>query len=232
MRRSLALTPLAVAISLTTPIAGAQQTARDLDVIARDGAKLRATYYSPGRAGPAVLLLHQCNRDRKSWAALGTALAQRGIHALALDYRGYGESAPVGTGNNLATDIDAALASLIAQPGVDTARLAVGGASCGVNNAVQVARRNGRLRALLLISGPTTEGGLSYLREHPQIAIFAAASVSEQFAVTSLQAMTATSNHPATTLRVIDRDGHGVPLFDADPAFLPTLVDWLSRVLQ
>ena len=66
--------------------AAAQTRNLDLDVAAPDGAKLRATYYSPGRPGPGILLLHQCNRDRKAWVSLAGALASRGVHVLALDY--------------------------------------------------------------------------------------------------------------------------------------------------
>src|SRR5262245_9286249 len=77
----------------------------DIDVSTPDGAKLRATYYSPGKPEPTMLLLHQCNMDRKSWSALGTALSESGVHALAIDYRGYGDS-PRGNGRaTLATDI-------------------------------------------------------------------------------------------------------------------------------
>src|SRR3989304_5179465 len=116
---------------------------KDLDVAAPDGAQLKANYYSPGKPGPGMLLLHQCNMDRKSWKNLAVALAQRGVHVLTFDYRGYGES-PKANGNySLAADIDAAFAALISQPGVDKYRLAAGGASCGVNNAVQLARRGG-----------------------------------------------------------------------------------------
>jgi dienelactone hydrolase len=232
MPRRLALALVVVVAIFTGPAAGAQPRIVDLDVMATDGAKLRATYYSPGKPGPGMLLLHQCNMNRKSWTALGAALAERGIHALAIDYRGYGDSPRRSSGNELAADIDAAFASLTAQPGVDGTRLAAGGASCGVNNAIQLARRTNRIRALVLLSGPTTAGGLAYLREHPTIAIFAAASTTEQFAVSALSAMTETSTNSATTLQVIDRPGHGVPLFDVDTALLPAIVDWLTRVLH
>ena len=33
-----------------------------------------------------------CNTTRSSWTPLGSQLAAAGIHALAMDYRGYGES--------------------------------------------------------------------------------------------------------------------------------------------
>lgn len=210
----------------------AQPAILDFDVVAPDSAKLRATYYSPGEPGPGMLLLHQCNMDRKSWTDLALNLAQRGIHVLTFDYRGYGESPRTQGNRNLEADVDAAFAALIAQPGVDENRLAVGGASCGVNNSIQAARRSGQVRALLLLSGRTNSEGLAYLEEHPALAIFGAASSEEGFAVSSIRTMVETSSNPATTMQVLNNAGHGAPMFDADPGLLPMVVDWLAKVLQ
>ena len=66
--------------------------ARTIDLKSPDGIALKASYFSPGRPGPGILLLHACNRDRSSWNGLATAAAARGFHVLALDYRGYGQS--------------------------------------------------------------------------------------------------------------------------------------------
>jgi pimeloyl-ACP methyl ester carboxylesterase len=225
----------AVSLMIATMLIGSEAAAQGrtstLDVIAADGVKLRATYYSPGRPGPGMLLLHQCNMDRRAWTSLAGALADSGVHVIAVDYRGYGES-PQGGRQDLTGDIDAAFAALIARPGVDKNRLAAGGASCGVNNAVQLARRTLYVRALLLMSGPTTPDGLAYLREHPNIPIFAAASSQEGFAVSSLRAVVATSKHPATHLEVTDKPGHGAPLFDAEPGLLSAVVNWTTRMLR
>ena len=207
----------------------AQAAARDLDVIAEDGAKLRATYRSPGKPGPGMLLLHQCNMDRHAWTELGSALVARGVHVLAIDYRGYGDSP---RGNQRDSDVDSALAALVAQPGVDGARLGAGGASCGVRNSVMLARRSGRIRALMLLSGPTPDEGIAWLRAHPDMAIFGAATAEEDLAVRSLQSVVATSKHPATGMRVLRNAGHGVPMFAADSTLLPAVAEWVSRVLR
>src|SRR5436309_6848046 len=65
---------------------------RVVDLTAQDGTKLKATYFGAGKPGPGVLLLHQCNRQRKVWDALAQQLAAAGINVLTLDYRGFGES--------------------------------------------------------------------------------------------------------------------------------------------
>ena len=225
--RSLLVAMLAVLAADTDCLA--QPAARDLDVIAEDGAKLRATYWSPGRPGPGMLLLHQCNMDRRAWSELGAALASRGVHVLAMDYRGYGDSP---RGNQRDSDVDSALAVLASRPGVDGARLAAGGASCGVRNSVMLARRSGRIRALMLLSGPTPDEGIAWLRAHPDLAILGAATAEEDLAVRSLRSVVATSKHPATTMRVLRDAGHGVPMFAADSALMPAVADWVARVLR
>jgi len=222
---------LALAGTLIANSATAQRRTSSLDVTAPDGAKLRATYSSPGKPGPGVLLLHQCNMDRTAWTSLATALADGGVHVLTFDYRGFGESPPGGR-QNLSADVDAAFAVLSGLSGVDKNRLGVGGASCGVNNAVQLARRNRRVKALLLLSGPTAPDGMAYLREHRNIPIFAAASSEEDFAVSSLRDVVGTSTDPATHLEVVDKPGHGAPLFQAEPGLLRAVVDWMKRVLR
>src|SRR5579864_1122003 len=65
---------------------------RVVDLAATDGTKLKATFFSAGKAGPGVLLLHQCNLQRKGWDGLAAQLAAAGISVLTLDYRGYGAS--------------------------------------------------------------------------------------------------------------------------------------------
>ena len=209
----------------------AQAGVREMDVLASDGVRLPATYWSPGKPGPGILLLHQCDMTRRAWTELGAALAARGVHVLTFDYRGYGDS-PAGARERLDPDIDAALATLVASDGVDSTRLAAGGASCGVRNAVELARRSGRIDALLLLSGPTPDAGLAWLRAHATTPIFAAASATEDFAVQSLQKVVATSSSAATTMRVVRAPGHGVPMFAADSTLMPAIVDWVARVLR
>ena len=204
----------------------------DMDIIAADGVKLKATYYSPGKPGPGMLLLHQCNMDRKSWKALATALAQRGIHVLTFDYRGYGETPAVGGNEKLASDIDSALAKLVSQPGVNKNSIAAGGGSCGVDNSVQLARRNNKIKALMLLSGPVAKDGLAYLKEHPELAIFGAASSEEDFAVRAIREMVTTSTNTASMMTELHNAGHGVPMFTAEPSFFISATDWIVKVLK
>src|SRR5215203_4259080 len=157
-------------VLVTTPVWSAEPP-RTVEVTAPDGAALKATYYAAAGPGPAVLLLHMCNATRQSWDPVGRGLSAAGIHALALDYRGYGDSAgdrhdklPVARRQALVTgtwpgDVDAALAYLQSQPGVDKSRAGAGGGSCGVQQAVYLARRQPTVRSLVLLAGGTDRAG-------------------------------------------------------------------------
>jgi hypothetical protein len=61
---------------------------RVVDLTAKDGVHLKATYFAAGKPGPGVILLHQCNQQRKNWDDLAGRLAAAGINVLTLDYRG------------------------------------------------------------------------------------------------------------------------------------------------
>ncbi len=60
---------------------------------AKDGFELSADYYLGAEQGAGVLLLHGCDSDKSSYARLGKILADHGFHALAIDFRGFGDNA-------------------------------------------------------------------------------------------------------------------------------------------
>src|SRR5437016_695908 len=65
---------------------------RVVDLTSADGTKLKGTFFSPAKPGPGVLLLHQCNKDRKIWDGLAQQLAASGVNVLTFDLRNFGES--------------------------------------------------------------------------------------------------------------------------------------------
>src|SRR5437773_1019561 len=124
LTRMLLLVPMVM-----TCFAQPAPASRDFSLTASDGTVLKGTYFAAGKPGPGVMLLHQCNQDRKSWEGLAERLTARGMNVLTLDYRGFGESG----GPRFATlnaeenrkvreawpaDFDMALEHLISQPGV------------------------------------------------------------------------------------------------------------------
>jgi hypothetical protein len=63
-----------------------------VDLMAPDGLKLKGTFSGAGASGPGVLLLHQCNRQRKVWDDLATRMTAAGMNVMTVDLRGYGDS--------------------------------------------------------------------------------------------------------------------------------------------
>lgn len=62
--------------------------ASDVEISSFDGHKLAATYYSPGKPGPAVVLFRNCDQNRGSMQGFARQLAERGAHVVVYDYRG------------------------------------------------------------------------------------------------------------------------------------------------
>jgi hypothetical protein len=108
---------------------------------------------------------------------------------------------------------------------------AAGGASCGVDRAVQLARRSGQIKALVLLSGTTTDAGLAYIQSS-DIPVFLAFSADEGGPLPKMRSGVAVSKAPLTIIRELENAGHGVPMFSAQPTLLPDLADWLARVLR
>jgi len=173
-------TTLALLLLVASGPASAQP--RVVDLKAPDGTVLKATWFAAAKPGPGVLLLHQINRDRKSWEELAAKLAAAGIHTLALDARGFGESGG-GSYASLSAkdrshvremrpgDIDAAWNFLVSQPGVNGDAIGLGGAGAqGVDDAVQTARRHPEhVKSLVLISGETGLPGMRLLQQSPHL---------------------------------------------------------------
>jgi pimeloyl-ACP methyl ester carboxylesterase len=137
-----------------------------------DGTPLKATYFAAAKPGPGVLLLHQSNRDRKSWDGVAAQLASAGINTLTLDMRGLGESGGTRTERKrLPEDVDAALEFFMSQPGVDRQVIGLGGAGAlGVLYSVEAARRHPEeIKSLVLMSGETLRDGLQFLHQASQL---------------------------------------------------------------
>jgi predicted alpha/beta hydrolase len=68
-------------------VAQQAEATRVVDLTAMDGTHLKATYFAASKPGPGVLLLHQCNRQRKVWDDLAKQMAASGLNVLTLDFR-------------------------------------------------------------------------------------------------------------------------------------------------
>jgi pimeloyl-ACP methyl ester carboxylesterase len=219
---------------------------RDVALTAADGTKLQATYYAAAAPGPAVLLLHMCNTTRQSWAPLGPQLAAAGIHSLAVDYRGFGESggdrfdgmpaqqAQAAITEKWPGDIDTAFDFLLAQPGVDKTRAGAAGGSCGVTHAVRLARRHPEVRSLALLAGGLDGEGLTFLAETPWLPIFAAAAADDQYdpdAPETMRWILEMSGNPRNKFSGFKDGKHGTEIFGPHPELPKQMVAWYVDTL-
>jgi dienelactone hydrolase len=200
---------------------------------------LKGTYFSPGRPGPAVLLLHQCNLDRRAWDDLAADLGNAGFHVLTVDYRGYGESGGASDPDQRRAerskwpaDIDAMLAYLLARPGADRSNAAAGGASCSVAQSSDLAARSPAVKALIELSGTASDTGKAYVAGAPGVAVFGAAARDDGNAPKGITELVSASKHPRSTLKIYDGSEHGVPMFPRNPDLRPAIVSWLQAVLM
>ena len=216
---------------------------RVVDLTAPDGLKLKATYFPAAEPGPGVLLLHQCNRQRKVWDELARQLSAAGIHVVTFDLRGYGESggerfetaAP--EAQQLQTqkwpaDIDAALQYLQSQAGLKKDTIGVGGASCGVNNSVQTARRHPEVKSLVLLSGSTNINGRTFLRT-AQVPTFFSFADDDEFRPTvgAMQWLYSLTGTPEKKLAHYEKGGHGSDMFPVNPQLPGLITDWYVQTL-
>jgi dienelactone hydrolase len=237
---------LLVLLVTATPAFAATPAPRDVEIAAPDGAVLKATYFAAAQPGPAVLLLHMCNTNRSSWEPVGRQLSEAGIHALTLDYRGFGESAggrfdtlPPQERQKLITekwpgDVDAAFAYLLSQPGVDKSRIGAGGGSCGVAQAVHVARRHPEVKSLVLLAGPPDRAGRDFLRQTRWLPIFTSAAADDQFddnAPQSMRWLAEISGNPRNKFVGYTDGKHGTEIFGPHPELAQQIVVWYVDTL-
>jgi len=211
---------------------------KDVDIKASDGTVLKASYFSPGRPGPAMLLLHQCNMDRHAWDGLAKDLADAGFHVLTVDYRGYGDSGGEHLTDATARrtvmqdkwpgDVDTAYTYLLAQRGVDKSSIAAGGASCGVTQSSDLTTRHHEIKALMLLSGNASDGTRAYITATPALPVFGAASEGDTNAAQGIKAAVGASKNPKSTIKIYAGTEHGVPMFAKNSELEPMIVGWLK----
>lgn len=239
---------LAVAATLVlSALASAEtvKTAVDVDIQAPDGVNLRGSYFSTGKSGPAMILLHQCNMERHAWDGFAKDLADAGIHVLTVDFRTFGESgggkvpfsvlARTIIPEKFPGDVEAAYAFLLRQKGVDKTRVAVGGASCGVTESADLASRHHEIKTMMLLSGVASDSAKSYIAQAGDLAIFGAASVGDTAgpgAAAGIKAALGASKNAKSTLKMYEGTEHGVPMFAKNPELEPMIVGWLRARLR
>ncbi len=229
---------------------------RSVDLKAADGTPLKATYFAAPKPGPGVLLLHQSNRDRKSWYGEAAQLAAAGFNTVTLDMRGSGESGGKrGDFKRMPEDVDTALEFLMSQPGVDRQVIGLGGAGwLGVTYSVEAARRHPKdIKSLVLMSGETGRDGLQFLHQAAQLPELFVFSDEDEYPPTqdAMKLLYLSASSPSKKLvhysaaedapwrwyetsdaaRVPAHGGHGTDVFQVHPELPGIIVQWFVTTL-
>ena len=235
--------PALAVLCLLPRAAAGNGTGLDVDIMAPDGFVLKATYWAADEPGPGVLMLHQCNRDRKSWDGSARALAEAGFHVLTMDFRGFGGSVSEGVHSFRQQsdelwplwegDVDRAFAFLKSMPDVKQSIGAVG-ASCGGSQALLLATRMTEVGAVVFLSSglPWIDDqdihAFQNVRPVPLLGIAAEDDVST---ANRTRSIFAGSKHEDSRLVVYKGDQHGVPLFEQDPNLVSVIVEFFAANL-
>jgi pimeloyl-ACP methyl ester carboxylesterase len=237
--RALAAAAAALTLAAVSPAPQAA-VARTVGLRSADGVTLAATLYEAARRpAPAVILLHMQTRSRADWQAVGSRLADAGLHALAIDFRGHGASGagPVdesGGISRIVLDVQAARGYLAQRTDlVLPGRIGIAGASIGANAAVLYAAGDDSIRSLALLSA-----GLDYrslridaaLRKYGARPALLLAGTNDPYALRSLKELAA-AGPGVREGRTVLNGGHGTTLLARDPEVSRALVDWFLRTL-
>lgn len=218
---------------------------RTVTLKAADRTELKATYFAASKPGPAVMLMHQCNRQRKVWDGLAGRLASLGINVLSIDNRGFGESggdrfdklSPEDARKMMQEkwpgDFDVAFQHLVSQPGVRRDAIGAGGASCGVNNSIQLARRHPEVKALVLLSGSTDRDGRLFLQSSKSLPVFTAAAADDEFGnfIDTMQWLCSVSPNRTSRFAQYAKGGHGSDMFTVDKELPELIAQWFLATL-
>lgn len=223
-----------IAILLVSAPARAEK--REVSFNAGDGFALQGTFYPAEKGGPGILLLHQCNADRRTYDNLATMLTTAGYNVLTFDFRGFGGSkggaytsftaARQKIVEKMPGDVESALRFLTSQSTVNNRTLGVVGGSCGANQAVQAARHHPEIRTLVLLSGGTDADGEAYIKSSPKLPVLGVASEEDTSAAAAIKKTVALSTNPDSRVEMFKDAGHAATMFAKQPDLEADIVIW------
>jgi alpha-beta hydrolase superfamily lysophospholipase len=200
-----------------------------------DSVKIAATFYKAQNPnGAAVILLHMRARNRSDWVAFAAKLNGAGFDALAIDFRGHGESGGVNVNNfsdsdyqNLILDVKAA-DSYLKNKNANT-KIAIAGGSIGANTALNYAVQNPNIVAVVLLSPGLDYKGVRTDETSKQIntPVFLATSSDDPQSYDGLETWKA--NIKNLDLATFSDAGHGTDMFGPHPELADKIIDWLEK---
>jgi alpha-beta hydrolase superfamily lysophospholipase len=232
---------LAAAVLLFSPVSAGAATSHIVTFRTDDGVTIAATLYEGVRhPAPAVILLHMLTRSRDDWQTVATRLADAGIDALAIDFRGHGASSrltePAGEAGwgRLALDVKAARTFLASRPDlVQSALIGIAGASIGANVAILAGAADPAIKSLALLSPSLEYRSLradAAMRKYGARPALLVAATNDAYAMRSAKEL-AVLGGGTREIQTLDNAGHGTNVLNHDPDLVRVLVDWFLRTL-
>jgi dienelactone hydrolase len=225
--------------------------AEEITLNGADGFALVADYYAGSDGGAGVILMHQCNGERSMYQELGALLAGQGVHVLAMDFRGYGDSVTDGVNiedirastadfneyrkvsapirEHWVADVNIAADYLKERIG-EGAVIGAGGASCGGFQAVVLAEQR-NVGAIMTFSSGLSEEMLERYKALGPVPTLIIAAEEDGSTYERALALFAESGDPGTRMISYKGEGHGSPLFEQDPTLASTIAGWYALQL-
>ncbi|MGJ8681815.1 alpha/beta hydrolase [Paraglaciecola sp.] len=213
--------------------------------------EVKGDYYAPTNASKlGVLMLHQCNFNRSMYNQIGLKLAKQGVHALSIDFRGFGESTDAEFDVNKVRELPEnqrrkAWGAMSADWSKDVqkaydflqektsskGKIGVIGASCGGGQAINLAQNN-PIEVIGFFSSAQGESNIaryqSRLANKPTL-IIAAEDDGNTFV--SAQTLFKTTTHPKSKFISYKGGEHGYPLLKQDQHLATEIVNWFTSQL-
>jgi len=225
----------------------AQVGTKQVTIESADKFLLKARYYSSGKAGPGILLLHQCDRrgPLTGYEQLAETLAREGFNVLVPDSRGFGESKNERYQDfhsqmsliepKVPQDIEALYTFLSSRKEVDQPKIGLAGASCGVRQAIRLAVNRPEIRTLVFISGAYSVTGpiaedYNKLTNVPVLSMY---SEQDRFGTpAAMRDSFERSRNEYSKLLIYKGNRHGTPLFAQDVNLEQQILRWFVTHLR
>lgn len=124
-----------------------------LQFVMSDGQIIRGGLFaSTQRPAPIVLLAHEPDGGSADWTVLIPPLHAAGVSVVVVDLRGHGESGGNFNSTKLTTDLRLVIERIAVLPGVDRARVSIGGMGQSANAALVACASTEMCRSAFLIS--------------------------------------------------------------------------------
>ena len=208
-----------------------------VNITTANGVRFAAEWTDAGTDAPAALLFPMCwATASETWAPVAAALKARGVSALVTTYPGSPGNSPwpgpqpppepqaVYWTEQFRQVREAAFAFI---SGKTTRQVVVGGSSCGVERALDVAADHpDRVAGVIAFAGAHTPRHLEYVRTG-RVPVLGLTSRGEGEWVTQHGLLVKASGHATSRLVVREEAGHGTVLLK-DRAFAMEIATWIS----